>query len=49
MIVNIEDANINCLTSALAKYKIQEFHHMRKTLEEHFMSYYKEDTQFGGV
>lgn len=49
VLINIDDVHINELTAALAGYKMQNFHHVKKTLEEHFMSYYQENTQFGGV
>ncbi len=47
--INVDDQKINSLVKAIAKYKIKEFTHLKETLEDYFMSYYKEDKDFGGA
>ncbi len=47
--LNIDDKNINELIKSLSKYKIKGFSHIKETLEDYFMSYYKEDRDFGGA
>ena len=49
LIVNIDDKNINKLISAVSKVKILSFKHLRETLEDYFMKYYKEDKDYGGA
>lgn len=49
LIVNVEDKNINDLIKAVAKSKIVSFTHLKETLEDYFMKYYKEDKNFGGA
>lgn len=49
LIVNVEDKNINDLIKAVAKSKIVSFTHLKETLEDYFMKYYKEDKDFGGA
>lgn len=49
LIVNVEDKNINELIKAVAKSKIVSFTHLKETLEDYFMKYYKEDKDFGGA
>ncbi|HEY8443442.1 MAG TPA: ABC transporter ATP-binding protein [Clostridia bacterium] len=48
-VVNIDDKNINSLISALSKSKVKGFSHLKITLEDYFMQYYKEDKVFGGA
>lgn len=43
-----EDKNINTVIGILAQYDITDFSHIKETLEDYFMSYYKEDRDFGG-
>lgn len=49
IIVNIDDKNINNLILALSKSNIVGFSHLKETLEDYFMKYYKEDKDFGGA
>lgn len=49
LIVNIEDKNINDLVKALANSNVKSFTHLKETLEDYFMKYYKEDKDFGGA
>lgn len=49
LIINIDDKNINQLIMAISKVKIKGFTHLKETLEDYFMSYYKEDGDFGGT
>lgn len=48
-IINIDDKNINSLISAISKVSINSFVHLKETLEDYFMKYYKEDKDFGGA
>ena len=43
------DAKINDLIRTLAKYNFSSFEHLKESLEDYFMSYYKEDANFGGA
>lgn len=47
--VTTDDKNINELVAALADYSVTGFAHQKETLEDYFMSYYKEDKEFGGA
>lgn len=49
VIVAINDKDINKLISVLADYQLLNFEHLKETLEDYFMSYYKEDKDFGGA
>ena len=49
MLINVDDKNINYLILAISKSKILEFNHLKETLEDYFMKYYKEDKDFGGA
>lgn len=46
--VIVNDKDINLLIKEISKYDICGFEHLKETLEDYFMSYYKEDKQFGG-
>ncbi len=46
--VVVFDKDINVLTEEVSNYNICGFEHQKETLEDYFMSYYKEDKQFGG-
>jgi ABC-2 type transport system ATP-binding protein len=48
-IINIDDQNINALIAALSKFRFKGFCHLKITLEDYFMKYYKEDRVFGGA
>lgn len=43
-----EDKDINEVIKALSKYQIVEFTHLKETLQDYFMKYYKEDKDFSG-
>ena len=47
--INTEDKNINDVIARLGNYDIADFSHIKETLEDYFMSYYKEDRSFGGA
>ncbi|HEY8419266.1 MAG TPA: ABC transporter ATP-binding protein [Clostridia bacterium] len=49
IVINIDDHNINSLIEVLSKSKIKGFSHLKVTLEDYFMKYYKEDKVFGGA
>lgn len=49
LFVNIDDENINNLIKSLSKIDIKGFSHINETLEDYFMSYYKEEQDFGGT
>ena len=48
-VVSTEDKYINSVIAALSSYSVCGFVHLKQTLEEYFMSYYKEDIDFGGA
>lgn len=48
-LVFVNDKNINYLLKALSKFSVTSFEHMKETLEDYFMKYYKEDKDFGGA
>ena len=37
------------LIAALSGYSLRGFTHLKETLEDYFMKYYKEDRDFGGA
>lgn len=47
--VAVDDKNVNNLIALLGSYSICGFTHLRETLEDYFMKYYKEEKDFGGV
>lgn len=47
--VYVNDKHINDLILELSKYTILDFKHLKETLEDYFMKYYKEDKDFGGA
>lgn len=47
--ISINDSNIDKLISLLSKYEIKEFVNIKETLEDYFMKFYKEETDFGGI
>lgn len=49
LIIYVNDKNINYLLAVLSKYQIISLEHLRETLEDYFMKYYKEDKNFGGA
>lgn len=49
IVFETNDAHINDTISLLRRYKIVCFEHLKETLEDYFMRYYKEDKDFGGA
>lgn len=49
LIIYVNDKNINYLLAVLSKYQIISLEHLKETLEDYFMKYYKEDKNFGGA
>ncbi len=47
--VETEDKYINGVIEMLSAYPVRGFGHKKETLEDYFMSYYKEDKEFGGA
>jgi len=47
--VSVEDKDINSLIELLSNYQVSGFRHIKETLEDYFMKYYKEDKNFGGA
>lgn len=47
--VSVEDKGINSLIELLSNYQVSGFRHIKETLEDYFMKYYKEDKNFGGA
>lgn len=48
-LISTDDKNINGVIETLSAYHIVSFRHLKETLEDYFMSYYKEDKDFGGT
>ncbi len=48
VLVATQDEKINQVIDLLANYDIKEFSHIKETLEDYFMKFYKEDKDFGG-
>lgn len=49
LLVNVDDSNINALVRAAAGTELRDFRHRKETLEDYFMSYYREEKDFGGA
>ena len=49
VLICADDRYINGVINVLSAYSIISFSHLKETLEDYFMSYYKEDKDFGGV
>lgn len=49
VIVATDDRYVNEFISVLSKYSVNGFSHLKETLEDYFMSYYKEEKYFGGA
>jgi ABC-2 type transport system ATP-binding protein len=47
--ITCEDKNINEVIDYLSNYSLKEFNHIKETLEDYFMKFYKEDKEFGGA
>lgn len=48
VLISCEDAKINDVITFLSSFEIVDFHHIKETLEDYFMKYYKEEKEFGG-
>lgn len=48
-IIQTDDGKINSVIKLLADLPITDFGHLKETLEDYFMSYYKEDRNYGGA
>ena len=46
--VKVHDSQVNTLTKTLAEFKVTKFAQIKQTLEDLFMTFYKEDKNFGG-
>ena len=49
VVVSTDDKYINEVVALLSEYSVANFSHLKETLEDYFMSYYKEDRNFGGA
>lgn len=49
VIISTDDKYINQVIETLSGYSVSNFSHLKETLEDYFMSYYKEDKNFGGA
>lgn len=49
VIVSVNDADINELVNRLCDFPVCGFVHLKETLEDYFMKYYKEEKDFGGA
>ena len=47
--VAVNDADVNTLIDWVSRFPVVGFVHKKETLEDYFMSYYKEDRDFGGA
>lgn len=47
--VTVDDKNINDLIVAVGAYQVKDFIEIKETLQDYFMSFYKEDHEFSGV
>ena len=44
-----DDKYISEVINSLSKYPLKDFTHIKETLEDYFMQYYKEDKDYGGA
>lgn len=49
VIISTDDKYINEVINLLSEYSIRNFSHLKETLEDYFMSYYKQDQDFKGA
>ncbi|MCI8413239.1 MAG: ABC transporter ATP-binding protein [Clostridia bacterium] len=49
LVLSTDDRYINDVIELLSRYKVTDFEHLKETLEDYFMRYYKEDKNFGGA
>ena len=47
--VAVNDKMINEFIDEIMKYKIKSFTELKLTIEEYFMTFYKEDKNYGGM
>ncbi len=47
--ITCQDKDINEVINFLSNYSLKEFNHIKETLEDYFMKFYKEDKEFGGA
>lgn len=47
--VVVDDKDINAMVAILSECGVSDFSQIKETLEDYFMSYYKEDKSFGGA
>lgn len=47
-LIGCDDSDINKAIDYISHFNVKEFHHIKETLEDYFMKYYKEDKEFGG-
>lgn len=47
--LSCDDKDINKLVTELSEYDITEFDNKKETLQDYFMKFYKEDSDFGGA
>lgn len=47
--ISTDDKNINEVIADLSQYAVNDLSHLKETLEDYFMSYYKEEKDFGGA
>ena len=47
--ISTDDRYINHVIETLSQYSVCGFTHLKETLEDYFMSYYKEDKNYGGA
>ncbi len=49
VVLSINDSNINYLMKDLSKYELIDFKEIKETLEDYFMSFYKENKSYVGI
>jgi len=48
LMITCEDKDVNKLLDTIVLCNVKDFHHKKETLEDYFMTYYKEEKDFGG-
>ena len=48
-VISTDDKYINYVIDILSGYRLINFSHLKETLEDYFMRYYKEDRDYGGA
>ena len=49
VVISVDDRDVNELIAALSGYSLRGFTHLKETLEDYLMKYYKEERDFGGA